>query len=942
MHTLLLIAKAVALEEGAYSITLKHFEKALAYGKVTSERAHILLSRSFGRSGVPQAPDIIDPDSLIEKARQAPQIKIMPSLLELLRRLDAIGEEYFALHGAKGLHDGLAHVARIEKVLRANLLGHESVVDSLLSVLSSRALLKRNRKSVAGAYVFAGATACGKSLAARLLAEGLGEYPVMELDCSAFDSPNERFVFDGSPSAYAGARPGLLTTFVRENPRCVVVLDHFSRMNPALQTVLLPVLENGTLRDNYGFYKDDDPKAGEIASREVDFSQAHLILTTDVGAELYDHPQLIERLQREGGITQVESALADALRSARNKISTTPGQAFDPAVLSRILANGTAILFERLTYDALRCLCTRNLTRAGEMLLAGIGGGVLEMGANADELVNLLILSHGGQADARKFEIEALTRGFFAPLTQRWLKGYALNQVIITLPEADAMEVRTIMESLGKDPVRALFRQMKRVQFDVEIMEDANRISLVCRRPRLVKISSPADYHGAGALLMEAPEIRFDDIAGHEPVKAKLRQQIALLSNADALAEHGLRPPGGLLLYGPAGTGKTSIARALAGEADLPFIAVTAPELIDLSYQRRLFEKLRRYAPAILFIDEIDALGRRGGGLDPAINTLLAELDGFGSHDARVFVVGATNFPEKVDSALLRPGRIELRCEVGLPDRDARRVLLYRSLPDASDHQIDRLTDLSSGMSGAAMEAARRDVVLLRSKNPERSNPEGVAEAIEALCYGPRELMTDAMKERVAIHEAGHALTRLKLCPESDRVDCVSVISRGNAAGHVISTRNPACAPPKTRQRVKDELMILLAGRAAQVLHYGEDEGIDYGAASDLSSAVELATAAVIRWGMDPVLGTEALVMTAGGDGNMRSLPEVAVKHIDAWIKEADASVREFLVARWSLLEAITRRLIAEGALDHRQLVDLVEAGTTIQGGFSCQKSQSL
>src|SRR3989338_9537190 len=160
MRTLLLISKAIALEEGAHSITFKHFKKALAYGKITSERARTLLYNRFGDVTEIQPHSASDPDSLVDKARQAPQIKIMPSLLELLKRLDATGEEYFCLHGATGLHNGLAHVARIEKLLRANLLGHEGVVDSLLATLSCRALLKRNRKSVAGAFVFAGPTAC--------------------------------------------------------------------------------------------------------------------------------------------------------------------------------------------------------------------------------------------------------------------------------------------------------------------------------------------------------------------------------------------------------------------------------------------------------------------------------------------------------------------------------------------------------------------------------------------------------------------------------------------------------------------------------------------------------------------------------------------------------------------------------------------------------------
>lgn len=925
MKTLLLLSKAIALEDGAQTVTLSHFGQALAYGRVTDARARQLLSHGLGKLDEPPQVESPAPDVMIEQARQAPPIRLAPELRDLLRRLEAGGDDYFVLKSDEQRPPGVPQAARIERLLKSNLLGQDKVIAQMVTTLISRTMMQSpDRRGVAAAFILAGPTASGKSLMARLLAEGLGDYPVLELDCSSFDSPNERFVFDGSPTAYTGARPGQLTSFVRENPRCVVVLDHFSRMNPTLQTVLLPVLETGKLRDNYGFYKNDDSRNGEeVASRDVDFSQVYLILTTDAGADLYDHPTLIERLEAEGGMPQVSSALQDILRTTRNETSYTPGPAFDAAVLSRVFSCGAGILFSRLGFDPLRQLCARNLRSAAEMLLGATGGGIFELGSHADTLIDLLVLAQGGQADARKFENAALAQSFFAPLTQHWMDGDIYHRIRIQMHDTDAMAVQSLMASLGPDPLRTLFRQMKRVQFDIEVTHDANCCVLFGRAPRLVKIASPADFHGSGGLLVEAPAVRFGDIAGYARLKDKLARQISLLRDADKLAAHGLRPPGGLLLHGPAGTGKTSIARALAGESGLPFLAVTAPELLDLDFQRRLFEKLRRYAPAILFIDEIDALGRRGGGLDPAINTLLAEIDGFGTHDVRIFVVGATNFPEKVDPALLRPGRMELCFEVGLPDRAARQNLLRRCLPNADDALIERMADLSSGMSGAAIEAARRDFLLLPESERTDSVFSELTEILNTVRFGTLESIPESLRKQVAIHEAGHAVVLFKLCHETDRVDCVRITGHGATAGHVACTRMPEESPAKTRRQVKNELMALLAGRTAQVLCFGEEDGMDNGASNDLSRAVDLATQAIIRWGLDPILGVKAVALCQGRiDG---PLPEAIIERIDAWIRDATEAVEAYLAENQLLLEKVAKHLLTERVLDHRQLTELLQ-----------------
>jgi ATP-dependent Zn protease len=814
---------------------------------------------------------------------------------------------------------------RVRRQLRAGLKGREVEIEAISRYLALRG--GDRYKGAGGVMVFAGPPASGKSAAARLLCEGLPGYKLWSYDCSAISSKHERGVFDGTPSSIMGSRPGELTDFVRRHPRSVIVLEHWDRMQPAAQEFLLPLLETGYLKDMYGFYEEGVARSPQspkkIAEPEVDFRKTFLVLTVEAGAELYGASPLLAKLRREGGEAQVRTALEAALRAARNEAAQPPGPCFAPPVLSRLLADGLLLLFPPLDWQALRDICRDELAGAVDLWKARCDGHVTlrieEEGREA--LVTMLVLAAGGGVNARSLSRETLLDRLVGDLFSAWLDGAPLpREIVVRVDGQCAAAVEGILAECGDDAPRTLFRTMRRLHFNLERNggDDAPLI-LELSRPRLVKDSVGSDFQGRGGLLVELPEQRFADIAGNVPVKEALRRQIALLTDGRSLAREGYRPPGGILLHGPPGTGKTSLARAFAGEAGLPFMAITGPELLDLDGQRRMFATLRNYAPAVLFIDEIDALGRRGGGLDPAINSLLAEIDGFLSRVGEpIFVIGATNLPEKVDSALLRPGRIELVCEVATLDRQGRRIMLQRVADRLADGVSEALLDYSAGMSGAQIQAACREMVLHQGCLDERE----ARQLLEAQVFGERlRPLQEDERRLVAFHEAGHAVAFI--IGAGVRIEYASLTAREGSVGHVLADHSGSLVHDLAK--IKAMIAALLAGRVAQVLAAGDETALDGGAVEDLRRATKMAFSAIGHCGLDAVVGPISLPR---GEDAGYAMPRTAMlveRRVKAWLAEAEGAARALLTKHWPAVQAVAEELLRCGAIPHERLSVLVE-----------------
>lgn len=356
----------------------------------------------------------------------------------------------------------------------------------------------------------------------------------------------------------------------------------------------------------------------------------------------------------------------------------------------------------------------------------------------------------------------------------------------------------------------------------------------------------------------------FRDVAGHFEAKRELIEVVDFLKNPQKYLAIGAQIPKGVLLVGPPGTGKTLLSRAVAGEAGVPFLSVSASEFMEMfvgvgaSRVRSLFEEARRSAPAIIFIDELDSIGRKrgagiGGGHDEreqTLNQILSEMDGF-EKESNVIVLAATNRPDILDAALLRPGRFDRQVVIGLPTLEERKEILgvhLRGKPVGSDVDTHNLAQITPGFSGAdlqnlvneaALEAARAGLIQLEMSS-FRTALDKIVMGLErgSLRLSPEE------KEAVAFHEAGHAVAG-ELLPFADRTEKVSIVPRGMALG--VRWSKPEERILMSRDHLEDTLAMILAGRAAEELFVGR---ISTGAADDFKRATQIAKQMVLDWGM--------------------------------------------------------------------------------------------
>jgi cell division protease FtsH len=433
-------------------------------------------------------------------------------------------------------------------------------------------------------------------------------------------------------------------------------------------------------------------------------------------------------------------------------------------------------------------------------------------------------------------------------------------------------------------------------------------------------------------------KVTFADVAGIDEAKAELTEIVDFLKNPERYQRLGGRIPRGVLLSGRPGTGKTLLARAVAGEAGVPFFSISASEFVEAivgigaSRVRDLFKQAKEAAPAIIFIDELDAIGRaRGqsanlGGNDEreqTLNQILTEMDGFESNVA-VIVLGATNRPEILDPALLRPGRFDRRVAVPPPDKEGRAQILRvhtRSLPLADDVDLDRLASTTPGMVGADLaNLANEGALTAARRQHERVAMADFTDALEKIVLGaPRgTVLSDEDRRRVAYHEAGHALVGM-LTPGADPVRKVSIIPRGQALGVTFA------APDLDRANYEEEwlvakIKVALGGRVAEEVVYGT---ITTGAESDIQQLTDIARGMVGRWGMSRAIGPIAVLPQ---DSNGPLLPgaapasETTQRLIDEEVRrivdEAHGDVHRLLTENRPRLEALTEALLREETLD--------------------------
>jgi cell division protease FtsH len=449
-------------------------------------------------------------------------------------------------------------------------------------------------------------------------------------------------------------------------------------------------------------------------------------------------------------------------------------------------------------------------------------------------------------------------------------------------------------------------------------------------------------------------QVTFNDVAGIDQAKLELAEVVDFLKNADRFTAVGAKIPKGVLLVGPPGTGKTLLAKAVAGEAGVPFFSISGSEFVEMfvgvgaSRVRDLFEQAKANAPCIVFIDEIDAVGRqRGAGLgggnderEQTLNQLLTEMDGFEGNTG-IIIIAATNRPDVLDAALLRPGRFDRQVVVDRPDYAGRLEILNvhaRGKTLSKDVDLEKIARRTPGFTGADLSNLLNEAAILAARrNLTEISMDEVNDAIDRVLAGPEKkdrVMSEKRKQLVAFHEAGHALVGA-LMPDYDPVQKISIIPRGRAGGLTWFTpsEDRMDSGLYSRSYLQNQMAVALGGRLAEELVFGEEE-VTTGASNDLQQVARVARQMVTRFGMSDRLGPVALGRSQGGMFLGRDImaerdfSEETAAAIDDEVRnlvdQAYRRAKTVLIENRSILDTLANMLIERETVDAEELQELL------------------
>lgn len=964
-----------------------------------------------------------------------------------------------------GIAELTARVQDVEKTLRKAVYGQDHAIGVLTAGYFQAELLAltdHSRVRPLATFLFAGPPGVGKTFLAEEAAEAL-KLPFKRFDMSEYSDKEANLMFAGTNKVYKGAKPGVVTDFVAQNPRCVLLFDEIEKANVNVIHLFLQILDAGRLQDNF-------------SEEEVPFKDTILIFTTNAGRSLY-----LEGENRDYSCVSRKVIL----KALEKDVDPTTGTPFFPGAICSRFASGNVVMFNHVEAHDLREIAKREILRHAVNLEAKLG-----MAVKCDEEVfTALLLAEGGAADARMirgraanflnselYELlrlvssekggdftgrikevrmsvdlptDAETRSLFksdelpcvlvfaSPETVERCRGLAdccrffgaatleqaqevlrsqdVKAVLVDPSEGLRADRQTYLniadaESEARDVLRYVREQMSampvyiletpRLPLNTEerlsyqrigvrgtvLLEDTTdpfagamrRISVQLHQQesmrrlassnRIVvfetaqkvsddgaqaeirlfdfRLETAVDPEDARNVLsrMSRPDVRFNQVIGAKDAKGELQYFVDYLRDPKKFLGTGVRPPRGVLLYGPPGTGKTMLAKAMACESGVTFIAAEGNQFLKKyvgegpEKVHELFRTARRYAPAILFVDEIDAIGRerRGeatAGTEATLTAFLTEMDGFKSDPTKpVFVLAATNYDvepggdKSLDAALVR--RFDRKVCIDLPDKDDRiryiRMQMQKKQNFAlSDGQVDNLALRSTGMSLASLESILEMALRAALRSGAQTVTDAILEeAFETHQSGEAKPWSRELLERVARHETGHAF----LCWQSGETPSyLTIVARGDHGGYMQHGDHEGKAL-YTKKELLARIRTSLGGRAAEMVCYGQEEGLSTGASGDLESATRLAEQLICNYGMDGQFGLAAISSQAMRSGELSMRVREAVNAILA--EQMEEAVR-LLTENRAALDRMVGVLLVKNHLTGEE-IDRVFRGQTL------------
>ncbi len=949
--------------------------------------------------------------------------------------------------------------AKIQKSLLDEIFGQDLAINTFVSGYFQSELMakiKKDRTKPKATFLFAGPPGVGKTFLAEKAAEALA-LPYRRFDMSEYSEDESNIEFCGSDKVYKNGKVGNVTSFVSENPKCVLLFDEIEKAHLVVIHLFLQILDAGRLRDNF-------------TDEEVSFSDAIIIFTTNAGKNLYENSK-VPNLS-----TIPRKRILKALSS--DKHPTTGNPLFPAAICSRF-ASGNVVMFNHLVANHLFTISKRELDKNTAALEDETG-----LRVNVDDKVpTAIILAEGGKADARTvkgrtnsffndelyelFRLMPDTEGAIGALTDINVTlslsgaGTEIQQMFVNPKHSEILvftskdkkakldkhfknikvhlaasmaEAKEILfshnisivlvdvfygiqdenekllnaedvKSLGSEfmnyvlsrhnypvyllldkesdiskeeflsfarlGVREMFAYAKkrggktleeRVTEKCSIAYQQSNMLRLAKENKMVlyktlqkvsadgkvaeiklfdfKMALATDVEDSKNILDNAskPNVHFTDVIGAEDAKDELSYFVEYLKDPVKYIRLGVRAPRGVLLWGPPGTGKTLLAKAMAGESDVTFLTAEGNQFLKsrigagAEAVHDIFRAARKYAPSILFIDEIDAIAKNRGSsageyTGDVLTAFLTEMDGFsaeGDEAPPVFVLAATNYSlqpgqsKSLDPALLR--RFDRRIYVDLPNKDERRRFLKmkadkHDMIELSDAQIDNIAIRSTGMSLAELDS----IIELALRGAIRSDgfkvdDSAFEEAFETFFSGDKREWREDTLLRTARHETGHALISWLA---GDKPSYVTIVARGDHGGYMQAGDSEGKGI-YTKAEMLSKIRTSLAGRAAEIVYYGEESGVSTGASGDLAHATAVAVDMLVGYGMDDEMGLSYI-----DNIERTSLYPTVLKRVNQILKsELDEAVR-IIESQKEAVDKMVDKLISINRLKENEIDEL-------------------
>ncbi|CAA6806169.1 MAG: Cell division protein FtsH (EC [uncultured Sulfurovum sp.] len=830
----------------------------------------------------------------------------------------------------EGLHF-IKDANNMKDALKKELFGQDRAIDVIANSIKSNMVIDRNAPK--STYLFLGPPATGKTYLSELMTKQISEYKIRKFDMTQYHEQNGGELY-GYPKGWSGYGVGQLTGFVYDNPKSIIVLDAFEKADNVIQNNLLSIFEGGEMRDACGWDKmtdqpcsDDDAKVYNEGNAHftVNFRETIFIITSSLGKELYGDNKFIKLVDDD--YIQAETMILDALKREEKRNIKTGGwqKAIIPELISRF-SQATIVLFNKLNYVAYEQIGRKTFLEY-QKVFENTMEIDFKVDKNFDNFLKAQILVFAPEFDARRIK-NKVGEIFFSKVTDYI---YSIGKDITQFSEIKVSIAKKAVDFLNENIhplikeeklVKELFRKNIKLEVEHEFSVKDEVITYKIKNCRFKQVKRIKDFSEDG-LVFDIPNVSFHDIAGHHKAKSRLLEVIKFLKEPKLLKDFNVQPPKGMLLYGPPGTGKTLLAKAFSAEAELPFISITGVELLQLDKIKKVFEKAKDYAPSIIFIDEIDTIGKREkeNSREVQINKFLAEMDGFGNkEDEHVFIIAATNYKENIDPAIIRPGRIEIHIPVDDLDKDARKYFINKIIknkPTSGKFDMHKLLISTAGLTGAQLELISKEASFYCIRHGIPAITQAILiEQIHFVKYGEGHaaILDEKMYEKTAIREAAHVIMSKVLMPHVP-LKQVSVIPKNNTNGF-IENNYDKLQKNITIEGMKSRICISLSGRIAQMKKYGAIDGLDMEASSDLKHAINDAYIAVAHYGMDdevryfnikdPTKNNIEKVETNASQCNDPKLNDV----IERWMRESEGMTIKLVDENWDKIEKLSKILL--------------------------------